>query len=163
MKEFRMRSLKLSSLAIVGISLLSVAVPGAAASAATRPAAKAASAHAGSASPNLSCPDTGWCIFLSTYYTGSWESGAVNEPLMPYRNQDESESNYRGWLRLYYSPNYAGAWVCIDDGTDIPDTSKYVFNNGAGKAGYGATLWNNVASLTWSSSSSSICSNPIGS
>jgi hypothetical protein len=75
------------------------------------------------------------------------------------RNVDESFANRTsGLVRLYYSPDLGGAWVCIDASKYSNNLSGYVFNNGSGKAGYGASLENDVAS---SSTASGSCSNPL--
>jgi hypothetical protein len=68
-----------------------------------------------------------------------------------------------GWpwpIRLYYSPNGDGAWVCIP-----PDWSGnlagYYFNNDSSSqySGYEAQVENDVASSKASTGGS--CSNPI--
>jgi hypothetical protein len=75
------------------------------------------------------------------------------------RNVDESFANRTsGLVRLYYSPDLGGAWVCIDASKYSNNLAGYVFNNGSGKAGYGAALENDVAS---SSTASGNCSNPL--
>jgi hypothetical protein len=75
------------------------------------------------------------------------------------RNVDESFFNRPGYVvRLYYSPNYAGAWVCFPQNTGISNLAGYTFNNGPGRAGYGARVENDVASSALYQGS---CSNPI--
>jgi hypothetical protein len=76
------------------------------------------------------------------------------------RNVDESFANRTsGLVRLYYSPDLQGAWVCIDASKYSNNLAGYVFNNGgSGKAGYGAPLENDVAS---SETASGNCSNPL--
>jgi hypothetical protein len=79
------------------------------------------------------------------------------------RNLDESFANRDGegiLVRLYYSPNYQGAWACVNDGWYSNDLNKdvYTFNNGAGDAGYGQEIWDNVAS---SYEADGTCGNPL--
>lgn len=77
------------------------------------------------------------------------------------RNIDESFSNRLGELvRLYYSPNYQGAWACVDNGWYSNNMNKdvYTFDNGSGDAGYGQEIWDNVAS---SKPAGGSCSNPL--
>jgi Peptidase inhibitor family I36 len=104
-----------------------------------------------------------YCIWQGINGTGNEEVNTTSDPLLPYRNEDESVENsgapYDLYLRLYYSPNYAGAWVCINPGSWLPNASNYNFNNGSGDAGYGATVWKNVASARFNTEA---CTNPIG-
>jgi hypothetical protein len=75
------------------------------------------------------------------------------------RNVDESFANRTsGLVRLYYSPDYQGAWVCIDASKYSNNLAPYTFNNGSSSAGYGAPLENDVAS---SSTASGNCTNPL--
>jgi Peptidase inhibitor family I36 len=75
------------------------------------------------------------------------------------RNVDESLANRTsGLVRLYYSPNKAGAWVCLDSGFYSNNLSPYTFDNGQGRAGYGYPVNNDVASSEVGTGS---CSNPL--
>jgi Peptidase inhibitor family I36 len=74
------------------------------------------------------------------------------------RNQDIGFWNATPYsVRLYYSPNYAGAWICVPGNTDIGSLSGKDFNNGSGDPGYGDPVRNDVASSTLSGSNN--CSN----
>ena len=74
------------------------------------------------------------------------------------RNEDESFANRAGSIiRLYYSPGYQGAWVCLPVGYYDNDVHSMTFDNGSGDAGYSETVFNNVASSQFGTGS---CSNP---
>lgn len=76
------------------------------------------------------------------------------------RNRDESFGNLMSVaVRLYYSPNQAGAWVCVPSEWNSTNLSGYTFNNGSGRPGYGQYIWNNIASSSVSTGND--CSNPI--
>src|SRR5690349_4876252 len=76
------------------------------------------------------------------------------------RNVDESIRNLTGvTLRLWFSPNLAGAHVCLNAGRQISNLGNFRFNSGSGKAGFGQTVENNVASSSLDTSGP--CSNPI--
>lgn len=108
-----------------------------------------------------------WCMWSGTDATISQlgpKSGSIaNLGSISWRNIDESVENsaepYGVYLRLYYSPNYGGAWVCLNVGTYIQNTANHSFNNGPKLAGYGATLYRNVASVSFTDS---VCTNPTG-
>ncbi|HEY8044523.1 MAG TPA: hypothetical protein VIF35_09670 [Streptosporangiaceae bacterium] len=149
------------------------------------PSATATSRHAGSravlaakkqpvapAIAAVSAPACGnnvdvWCMWSGTEATGTQfgpKSGSIaNLGNYSWRNLDESVENsaepYGVYLRLYYSPNYGGAWVCLNVGTYIQNTGNHSFNNGPNLAGYGATLYRNVASVSFTDS---VCTNPTG-
>jgi hypothetical protein len=76
------------------------------------------------------------------------------------RNKDESFA-YRagGLVRLYFSPNYQGAYACVNDEWYSNNLNKaaYTFNNGGG-AGAGQEIWENIAS---SKPGSGSCANPL--
>lgn len=75
------------------------------------------------------------------------------------RNVDESFFNStNGVVRLFYSPSYAGAWICIPTLTYIGDLSNIIFNNGPATAGYGKSVFNDVASSQVDSKGN--CTNP---
>lgn len=76
------------------------------------------------------------------------------------RNVDEAFANLLSVaVRLYYSPNEKGAWVCVPAGWTSSDLYGYTFNNGSGDAGYGQLIFNNVASARVSGSNN--CTNKI--
>jgi hypothetical protein len=136
------------------------------------PAALAVPAHTGAravaaATPNCSEDGDSWCLWTKVN-AGGTEFGPNhgsdnNLGTIGLRNSDGSVENeaepYAVYLRLYYSPNYAGAWVCLDAATYIANTANYIFNNGTNRPGYHATLYDNVASVSFNSSA---CTNPIG-
>jgi hypothetical protein len=80
------------------------------------------------------------------------------------RNLDESFANRDGegvLVRLYYSPNYKGAWACVNNGWYSNNLNKdvYTFNNGGSSApGHGQEIWDNIAS---SYVGDGTCSNPL--
>jgi len=77
------------------------------------------------------------------------------------RNQDEGLYEWRySIVRIYYSPNYAGAWACLPAFEAYFDLnqSDETFDNGAGRPGYGQQVWENVASSAFGTGS---CSNPM--
>jgi hypothetical protein len=74
------------------------------------------------------------------------------------RNRDVAFfSDWPGPIRLYYSPDRGGAWVCVPPGWG-GSLAGYTFNNGSGDAGYGDPVKNDVASSYANDSGS--CSNP---
>jgi len=79
------------------------------------------------------------------------------------RNLDESFANVSGDpVRVYYSPNFEGAWACVNSGWYSNDLNKdvYTFNNGGnGDAGYGQEIWENIASSAQASGGT--CGNPL--
>jgi hypothetical protein len=86
------------------------------------------------------------------------------------RNIDESFANRvgaglpdnDGLVRLYYLPNYEGAWACVDNGwfSNNLNQQAYNFDNGpSGDAGSGQEIYDNVASSQVDSYST--CSNPL--
>lgn len=75
-----------------------------------------------------------YCVFRGTYgqnlcwgAVGSipnWNVGSGYDC----RNQDESFANESGGpVRLYYSPNYQGAWACVNSGWFSNDLNKDVY------------------------------------
>jgi hypothetical protein len=132
---------------------------------ATNAAVSASARPAETARPDQAydnCPSGYYCDYVgtdgSTYCLilnggdDSWQDAGC-------RNVDESFANRTsGLVRLYYSPNLQGAWVCINPGAYSNNLAGYVFNNGPDRAGYGAPLENDVAS---SSVASGDCGNPL--
>lgn len=96
------------------------------------------------------CPSGDLCIYHDTNFVDLCNaSSASKQNYVACRNVDESVVNNMssGKARLYYSPNQGGAWICIDAGSVINVASSFIFDQGSGLAGYGATLNNDVASL----------------
>jgi hypothetical protein len=147
--------------AITAIAIMSI--PSGAAKAATTPYCNSPG--------NPTSPS--WCIWTAFNgglgYSGYTEASAwysvPNLSTFEVRNLDKSLENAVGsdggklYLRLYYSPNYGGAWVCVNPGFFAGDTGAYYFDNGSGKAGFDQTIYDNVASLTYTTSA---CTNPLG-
>jgi hypothetical protein len=103
--------------------------------------------------PNFST--NGNVCFIIDANLANWDD---NPQVNSCRNVDEAfDNNTPDVVRLYYSPNYSGAWVCIPAHTGIENLSGKPFNNGSGLAGYGQSIFNNVASSTISTGT---CSNP---
>jgi hypothetical protein len=141
-------------------------IPSAAMAASTqaRPANAAGSARAAAAS--LACGvELDWCIWTGANGTGNELVSGLsisNLGIAGFRNVDGSLGVEAGGgvpylVRFFYSPNYAGAWVCLDAGTYLANTANYQFNNGGGLAGYGQNIYHNIASVQVSGGS---CSNP---
>jgi len=158
----RLGKISLTAAAVLAASAM-IGVPSVAEAA---PVAKAAPA----AQPTESCVESDdpeanvYCIYMGTNGTGTYMVTQLSlGDLMLFRNADESVDNPIGlnnnkmYLRLYYSPNYAGSWVCMNPGF-IPNTSAYAFNNGPSLGGYGTSIWKNVASATLTGTA---CGNPI--
>ena len=77
------------------------------------------------------------------------------------RNQDEGLQEWRNQIvRIYYSPNYAGAWACLPafEAYFNLNHANQTFNNGPGRPGYGQQVWLNVASSQFGTGT---CSNPM--
>lgn len=108
-----------------------------------------------------------WCIWTGTYGAGSELESYASIPNLGsygFRNEDASLEAEAGGgvpylVRFYYSPNYSGAWICVDGGTYLAKAANYTFNNGGGLAGYGQNIYHNIASVSVSGGS---CSNPTG-
>jgi Peptidase inhibitor family I36 len=102
------------------------------------------------------CPQDYWCLYSGL--NGNplcWSSLATVRYLSDYdcRNLDVSFANRTGGLvRMYYSPNLKGDWVCVNSGwySNALYNEFYVFNNGPiGNAQYGTgqSIYLNVASI----------------
>jgi Peptidase inhibitor family I36 len=113
------------------------------------------------------CPQHYWCLYSGL--NGNplcWSSLATVRYLSDYdcRNLDDSFANRTGGLvRMYYSPNLQGDWVCVNSGwySNALYNEFYVFNNGPiGNAQYGTgqSIYLNVASIEVGSGK---CSNPL--
>ena len=93
----------------------------------------------------------------------STTGGTFNWSTFGCRNIDKAIGNGLSVaIRLYFSPNEAGAWTCVPVGLEINNlnSTKYTFNSGTG-AGAGEKIYNNVASSAASTADN--CTNPIGS
>jgi Peptidase inhibitor family I36 len=112
------------------------------------------------------CPNKYWCLYSGLSGSGlCWHSLATVRYLSDYfcRNEDASFANRTpGLIRLYYSPNLSGDWVCVNSGwySNNLFNDFYKFNNGtSGTAGgAGELIWMNVASVEVASGK---CSNPL--
>jgi hypothetical protein len=135
-----------AALFLVFTTFLGIAVPGAAARAASL------------TEPPCSIPGQNyvWCIWTGINATGDRLASGysiANLDTVGFRNMDESlENNGSGpaggsSAYLYYSPNYAGAYFCMPANFYISNAGNFHFNQGKGLAGYGQTLWRNVASV----------------
>ena len=73
----------------------------------------------------------------------------------------DSLGGHEGLVRLYYSPDYKGAWACVDTGwySNNLDNKNYTFDNGPTDPGHGQKIYDNVASSQVDNASS--CSNPL--
>jgi hypothetical protein len=77
------------------------------------------------------------------------------------RNQDEALTEWRAQIvRIYYSPNYSGAWACLPafEAYFNLNHANQTFNNGSGRPGFGQQVWLNVASSAFGTGT---CSNPL--
>lgn len=56
------------------------------------------------------------------------------------------------WIRLFWGSNYSGAYFCIPPGYVYGQATSpgLTFNKGAGRKGFGETIWYNAASASWS-------------
>ncbi len=61
-------------------------------------------------------------------------------------------------MRLYRYKNFRGAWICFPAGQKVGNLGFYVFDNGAGRPGYGATVARHFESIGFSGSK---CTNPM--
>jgi hypothetical protein len=120
-------------------------------------------AHAASPDVPSTCDPSSVCLYSETGYHGiKYDTNSDNSNLdsVSFRNLDESVASAftAKYVRLYYSPNYDGAWVCLDPGTSISNVASVTFNNGSGEAGFGQSIYQNVASVGINSSK---CTNPV--
>jgi hypothetical protein len=122
--------------------------------------------EAAPATPTCNSQGVGYCDYALTGgrdFCFWWDGSLANWNSLPNsgnqcRNVDESiYVEAGGYLRLYYSPNYGGAHVCIDPFDYISNLSGYRFNSGSG-AGLNQPIENNVASSSWDGNR---CTNPI--
>jgi len=112
--------------------------------------------------------DGGYCVYSSSRY---YPCMAVNYSVLNWgscRNKDEAFADIEDAaggccaVRLYYSPDWQGAWACVDIGWYSNDLNQeaYTFDNGPGRLGYGQEIWENVASSQIVEGTSK-CSNPL--
>ena len=109
------------------------------------------------------CPGDHACVWAGNNFTDAYlitYPGATEWRPPGFRSVDASFYNNSLYsVRLYYSPNEKGAWVCIKSNTTISNiNSSYVFDNGSGDPGYHSPLRNDVAS---SNMTIQTCTNPI--
>jgi Peptidase inhibitor family I36 len=112
------------------------------------------------------CPGGRWCLYYGP--NGQplcWDSLSTVRYLSDYgcRNEDWSFANRTsGLVRMYYSPNLGGDWVCVNSGwySNNLENQAYRFNNGTSgvAGGQGELIWRNVASVEVASGK---CSNPL--
>jgi Peptidase inhibitor family I36 len=104
------------------------------------------------------------CVWSRTGFRGTkWEFGSgLSSYSSLGRANDRGESiTDRGGgraMRVYHDTRFRGAWVCIPDGRWIYNLGHYVFNNGAGRPGYGQLVARNFKSIGFSNSR---CTKPI--
>jgi hypothetical protein len=125
--------------------------------------------HASAAQPDSgaynNCTGGLWCDYSGTNGTLEciYSAGSTNwaNKLFECRNSDESFANRTsGLVRLYFSPNQKGAWVCINASKYDNNLAGFKFNNenSGNTAGYGQPIEDNVASSQVAGGS---CSNPL--
>lgn len=164
-KASKMRVGRISRKLIVGatasLAVLAMVSPAMASSAAPR-----TSRGAGQAAATFSC-DTGyWCVIYHGVVNESKDSVSNWENLGSggWRNEDDGIWNDMkpGWyLRLWYSPDYKGAHVCIDPGVKIANLAGYVFDESNNTdTGWHHPVKDDVASDTVNQSK---CTDPLGS
>lgn len=109
--------------------------------------------------PPTPCPDGYWFVRGAYYLGGPCYSQGNWSQLAACTNQDFEIVN-NGYacggcdhINIYYAYNYQGAWACESLGDYWDNGSgpvaKVYFDHGAGKAGYGQTVWYNAASIKW--------------
>jgi hypothetical protein len=114
------------------------------------PAAHGATSPAASSSAHPS----GLAISGAVYYYSGINYGnlcdttnLLKHTYGPCANTDLSLFNdvpgYR--VRFFYGANEQGAWICLDYGQAVTN-APLVFDQGAGRAGYRQTIWDNVHS-----------------
>ena len=148
------------------LSFLPVAPAGAQAASATTTAvvaAKAVTPAAVTAAASNPCGGSPYACADGNFYAWNGHNGsrcqwAGNAPdLGNCRNTDYLVANYGypcagcDWIHLYYSPNYSGAYFCIPPGYAYGQATSpgLTFNKGAGRPGYGQSIWYNAASASW--------------
>jgi hypothetical protein len=95
-----------------------------------------------------------FCDYLLPNFSGLCYGTNVSQSgLTGCRNRDESFGNTSSsTVRLFFSPSFGGASVCLPAGAQFSNLSGLKFNIGPGMAGFGQAIENNVASMTISSS-----------
>ncbi|WP_194922150.1 hypothetical protein [Catenulispora rubra] len=162
------------SLVVVLLALLSF-LPVAPAGAQAAPATKAAVVTAAAVTPATAAPaavtaaasnpcgGSAYACADGNFYAWNGHNGsrcqwAGNAPnLGNCRNTDYLIANYGypcagcDWIHLFYSPNYSGAYFCLPPGYAYGQATSpgLTFNKGAGRAGYGQSIWYNAASASW--------------
>jgi hypothetical protein len=103
---------------------------------------------------------TSWCDYVHTSFSTlcggapiAFVQGTFNMATIGCRNIDESLATDNRFtnliLRLYYSPNAGGAHACLGKNAQISNLTNTTFNHNPGQPGYGQSVFNNVASVTW--------------
>lgn len=117
-------------------------------------------ADAPGAQAAVHCSSGNFCDYILPNYGGTCYSTPESQTsLAGCRNRDESIANGSAdVVRMFYSPNFAGAWVCINPGTQFANLSGYRFNNGPHRAGYGSPVEDDVASIQFGTGR---CGNPL--
>lgn len=108
--------------------------------------------------PNDGCPDGNWFVRTPTIATpncwsqGNWAVlGSCENLSITYVNAGYVCSGC-DHINIYWGRNYSGAWACESrlDEWDKGSGGVFVhFDHGAGKSGYGQTVFNNAASIKW--------------
>jgi hypothetical protein len=108
---------------------------------------------------NVECA-TQFCDFIDPSFVGTcYATSTSQSSLAGCRDVGRSVANDSGsTVRLYFSPSFGGAHVCINPHTEFSSISRFSFNSGSGLAGFGQTIINNVASM---SIGGSACTNPL--
>ena len=161
---------RLIGLAVAFIAILGL-LPAASASAQAAPAATAITASTASTAVTAStvapasnpCGGSPYACADGNFYAWNGNTGgrcqwSGNAPTLgACRNTDYLVANYGypcagcDWIHLFYSPNYSGAYFCIPPGYAYgqPTSPNLTFNRGAGRPGYGQSIWYNAASASW--------------
>src|SRR5215469_7893963 len=106
------------------------------------------------------CSSGNFCDYILPNYGGlCYSTPETQTSLAGCRNRDESIANgSRDLVRMFFSPNLAGAWVCINPGTQFANLFGLRFNNGPNRPGYGFPVEDDVASIQFASG---LCGNPL--
>jgi hypothetical protein len=89
--------------------------------------------------------------------SGQYAGSNCSNSLTSYANDGKPCSGCQD-VRLYWGPNYTGAWACITPGWywaqpglfgATANHAPLTFSFGSTLSGYGQSVWLNVASLKW--------------
>ena len=158
---------RLIGLAVAFIAILGL-LPAASASAQAAPATTAITASTAVTASTVApasnpCGGSPYACADGNFYAWNGNTGgrcqwSGNAPTLgACRNTDYLVANYGypcagcDWIHLFYSPNYSGAYFCIPPGYAYgqPTSPNLTFNRGAGRPGYGQSIWYNAASASW--------------